>query len=302
MHLADRSFIDISTLYEGVSSATTCSGRPAMAVDRTPVSNPQTHGPASRRFSVDGRCGVVDHTHRRAMARPAGTIREVEDRVPLVQQVGTRWNMGSRARSTADSSRSRGTDRLGSMVHRWQQYPGEPRSCRRRQKGGAGEPQDHALGRSRGGFGTKLHMVTDGNGLPLAIHVTPGQRHESTQFEEVMNAVRIRQPRGRPRTRPAALAGDKGYSYPRIRRWLRDHSITDVIPRRSDQQVPTRGRQREFDKDAYRRRSIIECCIGWLKECRRVATRFEKLAINYLATVKVAIVHRYLNILFSDRA
>jgi transposase len=145
-------------------------------------------------------------------------------------------------------------------------------------------------------------MVTDGNGLPLAIHVTPGQRHESTQFEEVMNAVRIRQPRGRPRTRPAALAGDKGYSYPRIRRWLRDHSITDVIPMRSDQQVPTRGRKRAFDKDTYRRRSIIECCIGWLKECRRVATRFEKLAVNYLATVKVAIMHRYLNVLFSDGA
>ena len=142
-------------------------------------------------------------------------------------------------------------------------------------------------------------MVTDGNGLPLAIHVTPGQRNECTQVETVMNAVRIRQPRGRPRTRPAALAGDKGYSFPGVRQWLRDHAITDVIPLRSNQRTSTR---REFDKDTYRRRSIIECCIGWLKECRRVATRFEKLAVNFLATVKVAIMHRYLNILFSDRA
>lgn len=58
----------------------------------------------------------------------------------------------------------------------------------------------------------------------------------------------------------------------------------------------------KFDKDAYRQRSIIERCIGWLKECRRLATRFEKLAVNFLAIVKVAIVERYLKLAFSDRA
>ena len=89
---------------------------------------------------------------------------------------------------------------------------------RGREKGGADEPADHALGRSRGGFGSKLHLVADGHGLPLAIQVTAGQVHESTQFEEVMNRVRI----GRG-TRPAALAGDKGYSYEGIRDWLREH-------------------------------------------------------------------------------
>jgi transposase len=145
-------------------------------------------------------------------------------------------------------------------------------------------------------------MVTDGNGLPLAIEVTPGQRHESTQLESLMDAIQIRQPVGRPRSRPDALAGDKGYSYPRIRRWLRDHAIKAVIPMRDDQREHHRGRLPDFDSDAYRRRSIIECCIGWLKECRRIATRFEKLALNYLAMVKVAIMHRYLNVLFSDGA
>lgn len=117
-----------------------------------------------------------------------------------------------------------------------------------------------------------------------------------------MNAVRIRQPRGRPRTRPGAVAGDKGYSYDHIRRWLRDHAIDAVIPMRSDQEERIGGPQDDFDRESYRRRSIIECCIGWLKECRRVATRFEKLALSFLATIKVAIMHRYLNILFSDGA
>lgn len=115
-----------------------------------------------------------------------------------------------------------------------------------------------------------------------------------------MDAVRIPQPIGRPRQRPAAVAGDKGYSYPRIRRWLRRHGIQAVIPLRSDQAARHRGRPPEFDRDTYRRRSVIECCMSWLKECRRLATRFEKLARNYLAMVKVAIIQRYLRILFSD--
>jgi transposase len=135
----------------------------------------------------------------------------------------------------------------------------------------------------------------------LAAEVTAGERHESTMFEPLMNAVRIPQPTGRPRCRPVRVAGDKGYSYPRIRAWLRRHRIGAVIPQRSDQVKRHRGRPLKFDKETYRRRSIIECCINWLKECRRIATRFEKLAVNFLAMVKVAILQRYLRIEFSDR-
>jgi transposase len=83
---------------------------------------------------------------------------------------------------------------------------------------------------------------------------------------------------------------DHGNSYRRIRQWLRRHKIEAVIPQRSDQLAKHRGRPLKFDKDAYRQRSTIERCIGWLKECRRLATRFEKLAVNSLAMIKVAIV------------
>ena len=99
-----------------------------------------------------------------------------------------------------------------------------------------GEPRDHALGRSRGGFTTKLHLVTDGTGLPLAVALSAGQAHESRYLEQVLDAVHL-PPRtgGRRRRRPGALAGDKGYSYPRIRQWLRAHHVRAVIPERSDQ-------------------------------------------------------------------
>ena len=77
-----------------------------------------------------------------------------------------------------------------------------------------------------------------------------------------------------------------------------------MIPRRKDQR-PDDGRVR-FDSEAYRRRAVVEQCVGWLKECRAVATRFDKLAVNYLATVKLAMIQRYLKLLTppdpSDRA
>jgi len=127
--------------------------------------------------------------------------------------------------------------------------------------------------------------------------VTAGQAHESKSFEPLLDAVRIPQDRpGRPRTRPCAVAGDRGYSFRRIRRWLHRHKIQPVIPQRRDQEG-RKGGTRSFDPDVYRGRNVVERCVGWLKECRRVATRFEKLAVNFAAMVDLAIVQRLLRVL-----
>ena len=128
--------------------------------------------------------------------------------------------------------------------------------------------------------------MCDGGGVPLAAVLTPGQRQECTQFERALGEVRLRGRRGRPRCRPVKLAADKGYSDPRIRRWLARHGIRAVIPRRKDQR-PDDGRVR-FDREAYRRRSVVERCVGWLKECRAVATRFDELAVNYWTSPRMA--------------
>jgi transposase len=144
-------------------------------------------------------------------------------------------------------------------------------------------------------------MVTDRTALPLAAEVTAGQCHESTRVESVMNAVRVPQPVGRPRTRPYRLAGDKAYSIPRIRQWLRNHAIQAVIPQKTNEREWHRGRPLQFDREAYAGRNVVERCINWLKECRRIGTRFEKLAVNFMAMVKLAFIQRYLRVLFSDR-
>lgn len=169
------------------------------------------------------------------------------------------------------------------------------------EKGGPGEPTDHALGRSQGGFGTKLHLVADSHGIPLAVELSPGQAHESTRFESVLDLVRVPLATGGSRRRPGCVAADKGYSFTRIRAWLRHRRIRAVIPRRSNER-PAAPQERPFDREAYRRRNSVERCVGWLKECRRVATRYEKLACNYRAMIHLAFIERYLRILFSDGA
>jgi transposase len=104
--------------------------------------------------------------------------------------------------------------------------------------------------------------------------------------------------------RPLRVAGDKGYSYPHIRAWLEHRVIEQVIPQRSDQ-IKREGRRR-LDRRVYRKRARVEQCVGWLKENRRVGTRYDKLATSFLAFVNLAIIKRYLRLLApndpSDRA
>jgi transposase len=158
------------------------------------------------------------------------------------------------------------------------------------------EPADHARGRSRGGFGTKVHLVCDSRGTIIGIHLTAGQRHESKFFEPTM-ARRLFHRRRGTRSWPRRLAGDKGYSYPRIRRWCARRRVAAVIPTRKNQPQDT-----GFDKATDRRRNIVERVIGWFKERRRLGTRYEKLGINYLAMWLVAIAETALVHLFPDRA
>ncbi len=165
---------------------------------------------------------------------------------------------------------------------------------------GLQEPPGHALGPSRSGFGANDAWLLNGSSLPLAVEVTAGRHYNSTCFERVMNTVRIRQRLGPRRWWPRPLARDRRYGFRWMRWWLRRQHVRAAIPQRSDQRARQRGRAVRFDRDRDRRRNVVERCVGWLKECRRIATRFEKLALNYLAMVKLAMIQRYLRILDSS--
>lgn len=134
--------------------------------------------------------------------------------------------------------------------------------------------------------------------MPLNAMLLAGQAHESTQFEALASSAQIRRRNGHKRTRPRRIGGDKAYHAQRIRHWLRAHQIGAVIPPRASRAKKRRvGRPVSYDRERYRGRNVIERSLGWLKECRSLATRFEKLAVHYLGMVHLAIIERYLKVL-----
>jgi len=145
-------------------------------------------------------------------------------------------------------------------------------------------PADEALGRSRGGFSTKIHVRCEGKGKPVCFALTGGEQNECTVFEQLMEGGAIkREGRGRPRRLPGRIVGDKGYSSNKIRLYLRRKGINYTIPRRSNE-----TRTGPFNKAIYRQRNRVERLINRLKQCRRIATRYEKRGENYRAMLTIA--------------
>jgi len=129
-----------------------------------------------------------------------------------------------------------------------------------------------ALGRSRGGFTTKLHAVVDALGNPLNFILTQGQRADIKEAENLIEPYD-----------PEAVLGDKGYDSDTLLAYIRAKGAAPVIPSKKNRKV-----QREIDKNLYKDRNKIERFFGRIKHYRRIATRYEKTARNYLAFVHLA--------------
>lgn len=130
--------------------------------------------------------------------------------------------------------------------------------------------------------------------------------HESTRAESVIGQavatlIGRRRRRRRRRHKPRQLAGDKAYSVTRVREWLLGQRIEPVIPHKDNERA-RHDPAAWFDRVAYRGRCVVEQCVGWLKEFRRVGTRFEKLAVHFHGMLQLAMIRRYLRLLFSDSA
>lgn len=135
------------------------------------------------------------------------------------------------------------------------------------------ESQPHqALGRSRGGFSTKIHALVDALGNPLKFILSPGQRHEMSQAESLIEDVF-----------GTVVLGDKGYDGNAFIEILENKECVPVIPPKRNRINP-----RDYDAHIYKERHLIECFFGKIKHFRRVFSRFDKTAQAFLSFLHLA--------------
>jgi len=222
--------------------------------------------PADSGQAADRERHSVGFAHRRAMARHAGAIRQLEFRLCPVQSLEQARRVGRGIRDFGESRASCGRG----ACHRFHHYPGAP-ACGRRKRG---IQNQEALGRSRGGFSTKIHLRTNAEGNPLTFDISGGEVHEVNAYDALMELHDVN---------PKKLLGDKGYDSDAIRDDLAERGIEPVIPPRSNRKV-----QIEYDRDTYKHRNLVERCVNRIKQFRRVATRYEKTARAYLSMLSIA--------------
>ena len=142
------------------------------------------------------------------------------------------------------------------------------------------EKQKQALGRSRGGFSTKIHLRCNAAGLPIGVVLSEGEAHDVTAYDGLMQ---------QRDSDPGAMLADKGYDSDAIRHDLQDSGATPEIPTKRNRKL-----QYSVSKPLYALRSRIECFIGHLKEQRRIATRYDKLAASFVGFVLLGCVRTWI--------
>lgn len=195
------------------------------------------------------------------MAGSAGAVWEVEFGIPAVQSLVQIGTMATYRQGTAISGFGRTAAGL---------YGGpSPPTCGRFAKK---QGDDEALGRSRGGFSSKLHFAVDAQGQPLEIRLGPGEEHDLERAEELLGPHE-----------PECVIADKGYDSDEFIALVRQRGAEAVIPPRSN-----RLTKRRWNKRKYKSRNLVERFVNRIKHYRRVATRYEKTARNYLGFVYLA--------------
>ena len=204
------------------------------------------------------------------MARRAGEVRQVDDRLPALPTLEPDRRVGGDRHHAGP-----GDGRQPPSQHRQHDGTGACVGCRRKRG-----TREQAFGQSRGGFTSKVHCICDAGGIPLGFHLTPGEAADCKAYEVLIEL---------PEQASEALLADKGYDTNLIRDDLKCRGIRAVIPPRSNRTAAIRWNRRD-----YKQRNRIERSFGHLKINRAVATRYDKLARSFLDTLHLALTRRLL--------
>src|SRR6478609_11702888 len=208
-------------------------------------------------------CGSQHH-----LTRASCSVRSLEQHLETVLVIEPHRHLRSLLRCACGDERDRAS-RSDVRFHR--------SACPCLGSGRKRGQNDQALGRSRGGFSTKIHLKTDFGGLPIAFHLTVGEASDSRNFETLLDIG--------PDINPRAALGDKGYDSKSNREAARRRNICPAIPYRSNaKEIPA-----FFPKILYKGRARIEQAVGKLKRFKRIALRCEKTAQNYGSFVALAL-------------
>ena len=233
-----------------------------MGEDRTLSADRRAWHTAGRRSPCDQRYSACSEKRLPLVRLPAG-VWSTHDDLQSLRTLDAKGRVGAIVQRTG-ITRTRGrhaNDRLNSRK-------GPSLSCRSKR----GE-QNQAIGRSRGGRNTKIHAVADAKGRLLSLMLTDGSAHDCPAAKPLIE-----------RRKPAKkLLGDKAYDSAELRHWLKRRGTRSVIPNRSNRKQPF-----SFSRKSYRERHRIENAFCRLKDFRRVFTRYDRLARNFLASVCLA--------------
>ena len=216
----------------------------------------------SRQLQAIFKCRIMDSAIGFAVASFAGYIWQVEQHLQAFFTLVRQWYMGETARLFLEDADLQDVSIDGSVIR--------AHACA---AGAANSTADNeALGRSKGGFGSKIHALCDALGMPVKFLLTGGQEAECKQAIPLLENVKT-----------SAVLADKAYDTNELRKWLKEQGIKAVIPPKSNRKETI-----ACDYWHYKERHAVECLFGKLKHYRRISTRYEKKAMNYMGMLSFA--------------
>jgi transposase len=233
--------------------------RRAVAADHAAFADRRSRQGSRGRPARDQRHRACDK-ERLPVVRLSAGIRSTDDDLQSLCALGGTWCLGAPVPRACDA-RTIGPD-TDDRLHPRQ---GPPLGLGRKK----GE-QNQAIGRSRGGRNTKIHAIADAKGRLLSILLTGGEAHDCPPAQRLIRRSKIAK----------KLLGDKAYDSEELRLWLTARGTKPVVPNRSNRKQPF-----SFDRKSYKQRHRIENAFCRLKDFRRIATRYDRLARNFLASV-----------------